>query len=85
MPYKIILSEGAESQLKRLDRHSAIRIVRKLRLISGNPQRSLHRLEGREELKLRIGDYRLLIMMLHKENTLLVVAIGHRRDIYRKN
>lgn len=82
MPYKIIFSEGAGTQLKRLDRTSAARIIKKLESIAENPNRFMARLENREELKLRIGDYRLIAMVLPKENTIFIIAAGHRRDIY---
>ncbi|HUY69994.1 MAG TPA: type II toxin-antitoxin system RelE/ParE family toxin [Candidatus Baltobacteraceae bacterium] len=85
MPYKIVFSDSADAQLKRLDRVYATRIARKLRSIAGNPQLALRKLSGREELKLRVGDYRLLIIILHDENMLLIVAIGHRSDVYKKH
>jgi mRNA interferase RelE/StbE len=34
--------------------------------------------------KLRVGDYRVLYEILHDEQTIVIHAIGHRRDIYRK-
>ena len=34
--------------------------------------------------KLREGDYRIIYQVLHNEETIVVHAIGHRRDIYRK-
>jgi mRNA interferase RelE/StbE len=33
--------------------------------------------------KLREGDYRIIYQILHKERTLVIHAIGHRREIYR--
>ena len=33
---------------------------------------------------LRVGDYRVLYEILHGEQTIVIHAIGHRRDIYRK-
>jgi mRNA interferase RelE/StbE len=34
--------------------------------------------------KLRVGDYRVIYLILHDEQTLVVNAVGHRREIYRK-
>jgi len=34
--------------------------------------------------KLRVGDYRVIYEILYEERTIVVHAIGHRRDIYRK-
>lgn len=34
--------------------------------------------------KLRLGDYRVIYEILHDEQTLVIHAIGHRREIYRR-
>ena len=34
--------------------------------------------------KLRVGDYRVIYLILHDEQTLVINAVGHRREIYRK-
>ena len=34
--------------------------------------------------KLRVGDYRVLYEVLHGERLIVIHAIGHRREIYRK-
>ena len=41
------------------------------------------RLTGRADYRLRVGDYRLLYTVDGGELTILVIDIGHRRDIYR--
>jgi mRNA interferase RelE/StbE len=43
------------------------------------------KLTGEPDLyRIRVGDYRLVYQVRSKALTLLVVSIGHRRDIYRK-
>jgi len=34
--------------------------------------------------KFRVGDYRVFYELLRTERILLIHAIGHRRDVYRK-
>jgi len=34
--------------------------------------------------KLRVGDYRVIYEVLHQEQTVVIHAIGLRREIYRK-
>ncbi|MGB9870254.1 MAG: type II toxin-antitoxin system RelE family toxin [Anaerolineae bacterium] len=34
--------------------------------------------------KLRVGDYRIIYEVLDQERVIIIHAIGHRRDIYRK-
>jgi mRNA interferase RelE/StbE len=34
--------------------------------------------------KLRVGDYRIIYQILHDEHSIVIHAIGHRRDVYRQ-
>ncbi len=41
------------------------------------------RLQGRGEFKLRIGDYRVIYDFDARKNELFLLAMGHRREVYR--
>jgi mRNA interferase RelE/StbE len=41
------------------------------------------RLQGRDEFKLRIGEYRVIYEFDVTKNELFLLAMGHRRDVYR--
>jgi mRNA interferase RelE/StbE len=42
-----------------------------------------HRLKGRSEYRLRAGDYRIIYEFDQHQNTLHLITLGHRREIYR--
>lgn len=42
-----------------------------------------HRLKGRPEFRLRVGDYRVVYEFDLARNILYLVALGHRREVYR--
>lgn len=42
-----------------------------------------HRLQGRPEFRLRVGDYRVIYRFDLQLNVLELVTVGHRREIYR--
>jgi mRNA interferase RelE/StbE len=44
---------------------------------------SHHRLQGRSEYRLRVGDYRIIYEFDQQENILYLVTLGHRREVYR--
>lgn len=44
---------------------------------------SHQRLKGRSEYRLRVGDYRVIYEFDQQENVLLLLALGHRREVYR--
>ena len=42
-----------------------------------------HWLKGRSEYRLRAGDYRIIYEFDQHQNTLHLITLGHRREIYR--
>jgi mRNA interferase RelE/StbE len=42
-----------------------------------------HRLKGQDRYRLRVGDYRIIYTFDLEENILHLLAVGHRREIYR--
>ncbi|MDQ6765623.1 MAG: type II toxin-antitoxin system RelE/ParE family toxin [Verrucomicrobiota bacterium] len=42
-----------------------------------------HRLKGSHRFRARVGDYRIVYTFDVNRNTLHLLAIGHRREIYR--
>jgi mRNA-degrading endonuclease RelE of RelBE toxin-antitoxin system len=41
------------------------------------------RLQGREEFKLHVGDYRIIYEFDTSKNEIYLLAMGHRREVYR--
>ena len=83
MAFRVELSELAAGRLRKLDANLRNRIVRKLEQTATDPSRFLERLSVIESYKLRVGDYRLIIDVDGKGNTLYVLTLGHRSVVYR--
>ncbi|MGC8877533.1 type II toxin-antitoxin system RelE family toxin [Thermus sp.] len=89
MGYRIEFDPRAVKELERLDREVARRILRFLRerVAALEDPRSLGEPLRGPELgrfwKYRVGDYRLICHIRDQEATVLVVRVGHRRDVYR--
>jgi mRNA interferase RelE/StbE len=89
MPWKVELSSGAERELNTLDAQPARRILKFLhervaRL--DNPRsigEALHGSRLGEFWKYRVGDYRLIWKIEDTRLLVLVLRIGHRKEIYR--
>jgi len=84
MAFKIILSDEARWQLKKLDNAAASQVLAKLEESKDDPTHFFRRLAGREEYKLRAGDYRVIANILLKEQTIFITSLGHRKNIYEK-
>jgi len=85
--YRVLVLPAAARELAELDKPVGRRIVKRINWLAENPE--LARLEALTAdlagfYKLRVGDYRVLYELLHAERTLVVHAIGHRREIYRR-
>ncbi len=81
--WSVELSEEAFRDLSKLEKKIAERIVRKLEVAAKNPHRYLTRLVGHDDYKLRVGDYRVLVLLLHEKKVLFVQKLGHRKKVYR--
>jgi len=85
MTFRIAYSEEAVSQLRKLDNKTAKRILDKLDNSLADPARFFQRLNGREECKLRIGDYRVLAKLITSEKTVFILSLGHRKNVYKRS
>lgn len=87
MKYKVEFTERAKKDLKKLDRHTAALIlgwVRKNLEGCENPRIHGKSLVGNHsgEWRYRVGDYRLLASISDNTITILILNVGHRREIY---
>jgi mRNA interferase RelE/StbE len=41
------------------------------------------KLAGRDDFRIRVGDYRIVYAVNDAENLVLIARIAHRRDVYR--
>lgn len=87
MKYKVVFSERAKKQLKKIDRHISSLIIAWLeKNIEGTENPRLHGkalVENRiGQWRYRIGDYRIICEIKDEEVTVLVLEVGYRKSIY---
>ena len=80
--YSIQIEKNAEDFLKKLDKKNAEIILNKIYSIRENPYRFLKRLQGEKLWRLRIGDYRAFVDVIVSMNKIIVIRIGHRKNVY---
>jgi mRNA interferase RelE/StbE len=60
------------------------RIIERIQKLANDPYPvDAVRLKGRDEWRIRQGDYRILYIVEEKIVTVFVVKIGHRREVYK--
>ena len=80
--FQIEVTETAKDFLKKLQKKDAEIILNKIYSIRENPYRFLKRLQGEKLWRLRIGDYRAKVDVIVSMNKIIVIRIGHRKNIY---
>ena len=84
MSYALFIERRAQRSLSRISAQDRDRVSRALRRLADEPRpHGVKKLSGRDAWRLRVGDYRVLYEIHDKRLLILVVDIGHRREIYR--
>lgn len=88
MAYKVVLSSTAEDDFVKLDKSIQQRIFKYLKKIEEREDPRTLGEQLQENLsaywKFRVGDYRLVAEIKDDILIVLMLAVGHRRDIYKK-
>ncbi len=80
--YEIILVQSAEKYLDKLNSKDREWIISALKRLRIRPEHYLVRLVGDKGYKFRVGDYRLIVDLRKEELIILVIRIGHRKNVY---
>lgn len=85
--YGVVLAPAAQRQLEKLNTEIQRRIVRALHRLEVEPRPAgVEPLSGGHDNRLwrvRVGDYRVVYEINDDELLVLVIRIGHRREVYR--
>jgi mRNA interferase RelE/StbE len=84
MKYRVILPRSVQKKLDRLPDDVAERILSRLAKLETNQRPTdVKKLKGRNAWRIRIGDYRVIYEIRDRELQILVITVGHRREVYR--
>ncbi len=86
MTFRIEIAPAAVRQLRKLDPAARRRVQAAIELLADQPRPSGARklVGGDGEWRVRTGNYRIVYEIHDDVLLVLVVAVGHRRDIYRR-
>jgi mRNA interferase RelE/StbE len=84
-PYVVELAPAAERALRKLDKPIARRLAAAMAALGHDPRPAASTpLVGHPgALRLRIGDYRVVYRIEDERLVVLVLDLGHRREVYR--
>jgi mRNA interferase RelE/StbE len=82
--YTVELKPLARGWLDKTDSDAKRRILQALVKLAESPRGpGIKKLTGANHYRLRVGDYRIIFEIQDERVVVLVVRIGHRRDVYR--
>jgi mRNA interferase RelE/StbE len=82
--YRIEFRPAALRELRKVDRAIQPRIHGAIALLGNDPRPPASRqLRGRDGYRLRVGDYRIIYTIDDGVLLIVVVTIGHRREVYQ--
>lgn len=83
MTHRVLYTEEAARRIDKLDKTVKDRVGKAISRLSENPELG-KRLTGllSDRWSYRVGDWRILYKIRRKELVILVLTVGHRRDVY---
>ena len=81
--HELIYSPSASKQLEKLEHNIKNRIIIALERLRIRPEScDIKKLVGMQGYRFRVGDYRIIFDMKNERLAILILQIGHRRNIY---
>lgn len=85
MPYSISYVPSAAKTIRKLDKPTARRLLDAIGGLAGDPRPPgcIQLKGGGGEFRIRVGDYRIVYEVQDDELVVLVLRLGHRREVYQ--
>jgi mRNA interferase RelE/StbE len=84
MAYTLTILRSAQKQLSKIDRKHQSTVISAIQQLTEEPRPSgCKKLAGRPAWRIRVGTYRIIYEITDAQLVVLVVDIGHRKDVYR--
>jgi mRNA interferase RelE/StbE len=82
--YKLLIKPSAARELEALPRRDRIRVAERISVLENDPRPpGCEKLSGHEQYRVRQGNYRVVYAIDDAASSVVIVKIGHRRDVYR--
>ena len=83
--YRVEVLRGAQQDLLRLGPTLHDRAIKVLSSLAEEPRPGgSQKLSGLDAHRIRVADYRIVYRVIDADRLVLVLRIGHRRDVYRR-
>ena len=86
MNYELVYRNSVKKELRKLQHADRVIIIDKILRLKKEPNpNGSAKLKGSTDLyRIRHGNYRVVYQIKNKVLTIVIITVGHRKDIYRK-
>ncbi len=82
--FEVIFKQSVAKDLRQIPNQDVARILKRIEALRVEPRPpGAEKLSGQEKYRIRQGVYRILYEIRNDELIVVVVKIGHRRDVYK--
>jgi mRNA interferase RelE/StbE len=82
--YELVFRKSVAKDLRRVPNDDVARILDRIRSLAHDPRPAgCEKLSGLERYRIRQGVYRIVYEVSDHKLVVLVVKVGHRREVYR--
>jgi mRNA interferase RelE/StbE len=84
--YRLVIKPSAAKEIEALPKQDRRRVVARIMSLSSDPRPAgCEQLSGRDQYRIRQGNYRILYAIQDSDLVVVVAKVGHRRDVYRQS
>ena len=84
MSYSLVIPRSVSKRMERLATEAYDRVDSAILALAENPRPpGCAKLRGREDWRIRVGDYRIVYGIDDERRIVQVLHVGHRGDVYR--
>jgi len=84
--FEVIFKQSVAKDLRQIPNKDVTRILKRIEALSVDPRPpGVEKLSGQEKYRIRQGIYRILYEIRNNELIVMVIKIGHRRDVCKSS
>jgi mRNA interferase RelE/StbE len=82
--FEVLFKQSVAKDLRQVPKKDVARILKRIEALKSDPRPpGAEKLSGRDKYRIRQGVYRILYEIQNEQLIVVVVKVGHRRDVYR--
>ncbi len=82
--YKLLIKASAAKEIAEIPKRDRQRVINRITRLADDPRcEGCEKLSGQDRYRVRQGRYRVLYTINDEEVIVVVVKVGHRRNVYR--